>query len=182
MSGRLISIVGPSGVGKDTVMTALADTGAVTLARRVITRDPSLGGEAFDAVSEAEFAARAARGAFLLHWQAHGLHYGIPATLRDDLAAGHDVLVNLSRAVLPDLRAAFPDAVIISLTAPTEVLAQRLAARGRESATDIAARLQRAGQSLPDGVNAIEVDNSGPLAETLATIQSHLSQRHPHDP
>lgn len=179
MSGRLISIVGPSGVGKDTVMEALAETGAVRLSRRVITRDASLGGEAFEAVSADEFTRRAARGDFLLHWQAHGLHYGVPTALRDDLAAGHDVLVNLSRAVLPDLRAAFPDALIISLTAPVDVLARRLAARGRESATDIAARLSRADQSLPAGIGAIEIDNSGALSDTLATIQSHLNKRPP---
>ena len=50
--GRLIAVVGPSGVGKDSVMAGLH--GAIPdlhLVRRVITRAPDLGGEDYDAVS-----------------------------------------------------------------------------------------------------------------------------------
>ena len=52
VTGRLIAVVGPSGVGKDTLMEAMSRAEPrLALVRRVITRDPALGGEAFEAVS-----------------------------------------------------------------------------------------------------------------------------------
>ena len=54
--GRLIAGVGPSGVGKDSVMQGVAEVmPQLHLVRRVITRAPGLGGEDYDAVSEAQF-------------------------------------------------------------------------------------------------------------------------------
>ena len=102
MTGRFIAIVGASGVGKDSVMAALAARDPrLRLVRRVITRPSDAGGEDFDGVTADAFHARAAQGDFALHWPAHGLHYAIPATVLDDLAAGRDMLANLSRAALP---------------------------------------------------------------------------------
>ena len=93
MTGRLFAVVGPSGAGKDTLMAAAAArVPALRLARRVITRPADAGGEDFDGVTEAAFQRRLAAGAFALHWQAHGLHYGIPAAIDQDLAAGRCVL------------------------------------------------------------------------------------------
>ncbi|MDM7462725.1 MAG: phosphonate metabolism protein/1,5-bisphosphokinase (PRPP-forming) PhnN, partial [Tepidimonas taiwanensis] len=59
----------------------------------------------------------------------------------------------------------FAPLVVISVSADPMVLAARLAARGRESASDIAQRLERAGLALPPlpGVTVREVDNSGDL-------------------
>ena len=77
--GRLIAVVGPSGVGKDSVMAGLVLRQAkLHLVRRMITRPANVGGEAFDAVTEQEFAQHVANQTFVLHWQAHGLRYGIP--------------------------------------------------------------------------------------------------------
>jgi len=64
---------------------------------------------------------------------------------------GRDMLVNLSRRVLPQAQARFPRLIVLHLTAAPEVLAARLAARGREAAGDIAERLQGADLALPDG-------------------------------
>ena len=102
MSGRMIAVVGPSGVGKDTVMQALVDAAPqLSLVRRVITREADAGGEDFDAVSVPMFMGMQAAGEFALSWQAHGLRYGIPATVDKELKQGRDLLVNLSRSVLP---------------------------------------------------------------------------------
>ncbi|WP_163850892.1 phosphonate metabolism protein/1,5-bisphosphokinase (PRPP-forming) PhnN [Pseudooceanicola aestuarii] len=175
--GRLIAVVGPSGVGKDSVMTALAQARpGIRLARRVITRPATAGGEAFDSVTFDDFATRAAAGEFVLHWRAHGLRYGIPRSVEVDLEAGHDVVANLSRAVLGTARARISRVVVIQLSAPAEVLAERLAARGRESAEDIAARLRRADFALPAGIAAWAVDNSGPLDQTVARLLALLDQ------
>jgi ribose 1,5-bisphosphokinase len=149
------------------------------LVRRVITRDAGAGGEAFESVSDAEFLRREAIGAFLLSWGAHGLRYGIPEAIQAQRRGKPGVLVNLSRSVLLQAQDLFPGLVVVSLSADPEVLAQRLAHRGRENASDRARRLGRAANPLPDGLNhVIAVDNSGALEETVAQIlaQLHLSE------
>lgn len=175
MGGRLLGVVGPSGVGKDSVMAAVAAARpGIALVRRVITRPTEAGGEDFEGVTEAEFAAREAAGDFLLSWRAHGLRYGIPRRVLGDLAAGQDLLVNLSRAVLPEARARVPGFTCVLLTAPDRVLAERLAQRGRESADEIERRLARAGFALPEGVTPAVVDNSGALDGTVAAVLALL--------
>ena len=167
MSG-IFAIVGPSGVGKDTLMQAVSvRVPSVRLVRRVITRPETAGGEVFEGVSEAEFARRLARGDFALHWQAHGHSYGIPAAAADWLASGVPVLFNGSRAMLAEAARVFPGLTVVHVTARPEVLAARLVARGRETADEIGERLERARIALPEGLRVVEIDNSGPLDEAV---------------
>ena len=99
--GRLIAVVGPSGVGKDSVMAGLhCAIPDLHLVRRVITRAPNLGGEDYDAVSVSQFEALVEDAAFAMHWCAHGLHYGIPITVKYQLGKGTDCLINFSRKAL----------------------------------------------------------------------------------
>jgi ribose 1,5-bisphosphokinase len=162
--GRLIGVVGPSGVGKDSLMEALcARCPDLHRVRRVITRPAEAGGEDFDGISPALFAARAAGGDFALHWQAHGLSYGVPASVRDVLANGRDALVNLSRGVLGKAALKFDTLHVLHVTARPDALAARLAARGRESEAEIARRLSRPAPPMPEGLRVTEIDNSGRL-------------------
>ncbi len=164
MSGRFIAVVGPSGVGKDSVLQALVVRDPrFVLARRVITRPSEADGEAFDGVSLKDFRARLAAGDFALNWAAHGLHYGIPASVDQTLNAGRDVLANLSRSVLVEAQRRFAKFQVLSLTADSAVLAARLTSRGRETPEDITKRLARSGTPLPAGLPVLELDNSGAL-------------------
>lgn len=142
----LILIVGPSGAGKDTLLNgvrdALADDLRFRFVRRVITRPGDMGQEAHESVTEQLFELRKQAGDFALTWRAHGLQYGIPADISMDLARGRVVVVNVSRAVVAEAAARFPVSVI-EISAPADVLALRLAARGREDAVDVARRLAR---------------------------------------
>ncbi len=173
--GRLIGVVGPSGAGKDSVMEALvARRPDLHRVRRVITRPEAAGGEAFDGISPALFAARAAGGDFALHWKAHGLSYGVPAGVADVLDMGRDALVNLSRSVLGKAALRFDTLHVLHVTARPEVLAERLAARGRESAQDIARRLLRPAPAFPEGLPVTEIDNSGRLEDAVEQALSAL--------
>lgn len=159
MTPDLIAVVGPSGAGKDTLMAAAVKVRPdLCVVRRVITRPETAGGEDFEGVTRQEFAARKAAGQFALDWQAHGLSYGIP---RDQLDRPGPILFNGSRAMLGAAMQQFPGLRVLLVTAPTAVLAARLAARGRESVADIAARLERAAFDLPAGMTASEVINDG---------------------
>lgn len=171
----LVLVVGPSGAGKDTLMegarAALAGDGRFVFATREITRPAGAGGEAHVEVSEVEFLSRRAEGHYALSWGAHGLFYGIPAAA---IGAGEVVVANVSRSVLAEAAARFAAKVLL-ITAPLPVLAARLAARGRESAADIAARLARE-MVLPEGLEVAEVMNDGSVAEGVAKVVAVLRE------
>lgn len=172
--GRFIAVVGPSGVGKDSVMEALiAAHPDFHRVKRAITRPATAGGEDFESVTRDEFEARRAAGGFALWWTAHGLLYGIPASVCKTLALGVDVLANLSRAQLSQASEVFETLHVLHITARPEVLARRLAARGRETPDDIRARLAR-DVPLPDGLRVTRIDNGGQLDDSVRAALSAL--------
>jgi phosphonate metabolism protein PhnN/1,5-bisphosphokinase (PRPP-forming) len=170
----LVLVVGPSGAGKDTLLDAarrtLAGDKRFRFVRRVITRPADAGGEAHEPVTEAEFAACD----FALAWQAHGLHYGITADIVADLDAGHVVVANVSRGVIAEAARRFPVRVI-EIIAPPQILAARLATRGRESTADVTARLAR-NVALPDGVPVETVMNDATMEVGVARFLAALSR------
>jgi phosphonate metabolism protein PhnN/1,5-bisphosphokinase (PRPP-forming) len=175
--GVLVLVVGPSGAGKDTLIgaakAALADDRRFVFPRRVVTRQAVTELEDHDSVNEEDFEREAAAGAFALSWSAHGLRYGLPRSIATDVAAGRVVVCNGSRAMVAEARRSIPQTRVVLVEAAPEVRAQRLGARGRESAGEIAARLGReVAQPMAD---AIRVDNSGPLAAGVASFLAALA-------
>ncbi|MGV8854244.1 MAG: phosphonate metabolism protein/1,5-bisphosphokinase (PRPP-forming) PhnN [Devosia sp.] len=166
MSGTFVAVVGPSGVGKDSLIGFARDrleaSGGIHVVRRVVTRLADGGSEDHDSMDEASFAQAERDGAFALTWEAHGLRYGLPLALEDDLRAGKVVIANLSRAMIPALVARYPDAVVVAVSAEREVIEQRLAGRGRETAESIQRRIERrVTDRLP--ASTVRIDNSGAL-------------------
>lgn len=177
MTGRLIAVVGASGVGKDSLIAGLATAQPdLHIVRRVITRPSDLGGEPFEGVTEAEFQSRAQADAFCLSWQAHGLSYGIPQSTQEIVLSGRDAVVNLSRGILNEAATLFPNLIVLKITASPKTLAERLIARGRESREGIERRLSRPEPEMPAKLNIIDLANDGALQET---VQNALSALYP---
>ena len=173
--GRLIAVVGPSGVGKDSVIAGLGNAAPHWhLVRRVITRAPNLGGEEYDAATPAQFEALVNDGAFAVHWKAHGLRYGIPISVKYQLGKGTDCLVNFSRKALSEAADNFPNFIVLNITAKPETLAHRLKIRARETQEEIAKRLEQADKPLPSGLKVIHLSNDGLLSSTVAHGMSLL--------
>lgn len=181
--GVLALIVGPSGVGKDSLI-ARARTGLATdphfcFPRRAVTRPAIAGPEHHIPFTTSEFETAEAHGAFLLSWRAHGTAYGIPEPVLEDLEQDRVVIANVSRAVIKTAEALVRATYVIHVTAPRDVLLQRLAERGREPLADIEQRLERTLPLPPTRAPVIEIDNSGSLdtsAPRFIQALLHLAQ------
>ncbi|THF63939.1 phosphonate metabolism protein/1,5-bisphosphokinase (PRPP-forming) PhnN [Pseudothauera nasutitermitis] len=174
-AGRLIYLIGPSGAGKDSLIDhvrARIGDAPVRFARRYVTRPAGAGGERHVALTPAEFERLRAAGGFALHWTANGLRYGIGVDILDWLAADATVVVNGSRAGLADAEARFPGRLHpVLIEVSPQRLAERLLARGRESAAEIQARLARAA-AVPRPVHSRlrVIRNDGRLDEAGAAL------------
>lgn len=182
MNGRLIYVVGPSGSGKDSVMdyarARIPADAEVVFARRTVTRPADAGGEEHVAVTSAEFDAQHASGAFAMHWQANGHAYGIGREMHGWLAAGRTVVVSGSRGHLPQAYAAFPQIEIVQVSAPPNVLRERLLARGREDPAGVRARLARGAElELPEASVVLHITNDGVLAHAGEQLLDFILRR-----
>jgi len=166
--GSLVLVVGPSGVGKDTLIggarQALGNDKRFTFVRRVVTRPIDIGVEDHDAMEPDTFASAEASGRFCLCWDAHNLRYGLPISVDTDLALGKVVVANVSRHVVGEAYRRYPACAVVLITAEISRRAERLIKRGRESRDQIATRLARESAPVPSGINPIIIDNSGGIA------------------
>jgi ribose 1,5-bisphosphokinase len=163
--GAFVAVVGASGAGKDALLSYArerADSFA-RFPRRAITRPPGPG-EDHDPVTEDQFATARGRGAFAVYWRAHGLCYGLPASVDAEVRGGLVVVANVSRGVLDELDARYQRVVVVHVTVAEEVRAQRLRARRREPELGIGQRLARLDPAPGHRVDAV-IQNDGSLAE-----------------
>jgi ribose 1,5-bisphosphokinase len=175
-SGRLVLVVGPSGAGKDAIIASvrhrLAGNPRFVFPSRIITR-PHSAAEANEAVCEDEFEALVRRRAVALHWEAHGLHYGLPASIDDDVKRGCTVVFNASRQIVSAAKVRYACAVVY-IDAPVQIRAQRLAARSRERAEDIAKRLARVVADFDACQADLVIDNGASLAKASESLMTWL--------
>jgi ribose 1,5-bisphosphokinase len=171
--GRLVLVVGPSGAGKDTLIglarAACADDGDIVFPRRVVTREASPF-EDNQQLSNEAFRQALARGDFAVHWEAHDHCYALPRTIDADIRAGRAVVANVSRAVVDQLRRGYADVVVVSVTAPPDILASRLAARARGSDGGIDQRLRRIVQDAVADFTIVNVGSAEDHARRLLEI------------
>lgn len=176
MSGVFVAVVGPSGAGKDSVIESargLVGTRGFVFPRRMITRPPARGEDHLP-VSDAEFARIRAAGGFALSWRAHGLWYGIPVDVSDAVLGGDVAVVNVSRGVLAGLGQRFARTAVVRVTVPEDVRRERIARRGRETAADMDARVNRV-DPAPDAPVDVEIVNDRALEESGGALADFLS-------
>jgi ribose 1,5-bisphosphokinase len=171
--GRLILVVGPSGAGKDTLLGLAKSTCAedrnIVFPRRVVTREASAS-EDNEALAPDAFREVLARGEFALHWEAHGHLYGLRHAIDDDIRAGRTVVINVSRTVIDVARHAYANVTVVSITAPPDVLAERIAMRARGSDGLSAQRLGRAVEAAAPDVTILNVGRPDDNARRLVRI------------
>lgn len=154
-SGRLIVLSGPSGSGKSTVVDRLLAISKrpLKLSVSATTRAPRPGemhGRDYFFMQADEFERARLAGDFLESAQFVGNWYGTPARwVREQLAGGGSVLLEIEVQGSMQIRAAHPDSVLIFLkTASLDEYARRLRQRGTNSVEDIRRRLERAEREL----------------------------------
>ncbi|KZL13582.1 phosphonate metabolism protein/1,5-bisphosphokinase (PRPP-forming) PhnN [Pseudovibrio sp. Ad37] len=177
--GALIMVVGPSGAGKDTLIYGYKELCEgdenIMFARRLITRPTDAGSEPHKAVCREQMSELIDQGRVALSWPAHGLTYALPECVDHHIAKGGIAVANGSRKALADAVCKYEKLLVVHITAPIHVLAQRLSMRGRETAEDIEQRLRRADLSLPELPHLVEIQNTNDPQLGIKQLQQAIA-------
>ena len=146
MTGLLVVISGPGGVGKDTLIEMLRTrdprlTYSVSYTTRP-RRAYEVDGEHYRFVDEAGFASLASGGELLEHACVNGYLYGTSAgQVAGALDRGRDVILKIDVQGAEQVRERRPDAVFIFISPPSMAeLMRRRQSRGSEPEATIQAR------------------------------------------
>lgn len=153
----------------------LADDPRIRFARRRITRPADGATETHEPISERDFEAALASGAYALAWRAHGLGYILPPDVDDFIRTGGTIIANGSRQALPDAFEKYADPLVLLITAPRAILAERLAGRGRESRESIEKRLERANIDMPGVPHLVRIENTGTVKDGVEKMIAAIS-------
>jgi guanylate kinase len=153
-SGNLYVVVAPSGAGKTSLVDALLKReGNVRLSISFTTRAPRPGeqdGREYHFVDRANFEAMIAAGQFLEHANVHGNYYGTSRRwIEDEIAGGHDVLLEIDWQGAAQVRKLFSHVVGIFILPPSiDELRRRLQERGKDSPEAIERRMESAHEEI----------------------------------
>ncbi len=152
--GILFIVSAPSGAGKTSLLRALlSEDDNLVLSISHTTRPPRPGevdGVDYHFVSREEFLRLAGEGAFLEQAEVFGNYYGTSeAGVREQLASGRDVVLEIDWQGARQVRKAFPEAVSIFIAPPSiEALRERLGNRGQDDEAVIERRMRDARSEL----------------------------------
>jgi len=189
VTGRLLVVSGPSGVGKGTVIAAaLRLAPGLELATSATTRPrrrDEVDGREYHFLSEAEFLRRVGQGEFLEHVSYAGNRYG---TLRSEverrLRAGRDVVLEIEVVGARAIKRHMPEAVLVFIAPPEAAdLEARLRGRGTDTDEEIEDRLKiarREMESQTEFDHVIVNDDAERAAADLAALvrAAHDDEEH----
>ena len=148
--GNLFVVAAPSGAGKSSLVKALLELDShLVVSVSHTTRQPrgqEQQGREYVFVDEPQFSAMVRRGEFFEWAEVHGHRYGTSkAAIESRVAGGQDVVLEIDWQGALQIKALFPNAVLIFILPPSyEELAQRLNRRGEDHPEVIAERLRNA--------------------------------------
>ncbi len=148
--GTLYTVSAPSGAGKTSLVSALADRCDQVLVSVSHTtramRPGEVDGVNYHFVDEAQFASMMERGDFLEHARVFGNFYGTSQVwVQQQLDQGRDVILEIDWQGAQQVKRLIPDTIGIFIAPPSRAtLEQRLTGRGQDDAATIANRMSQA--------------------------------------
>ena len=154
-SGPLLVVLsGPSGTGKDAILSQLKESGYPARFITTVTTRPQRAREKdgldYSFVSAERFQEMLESNQFLEHAEVYGNRYGVPkAPVREALEGGQDVILKVDTQGAATIKKLVPQAVFIFVVPPSmEELTQRLRGRRTESDFDCDLRLKTAAAEM----------------------------------
>lgn len=176
----LVIISGPSGVGKDAILTAMKKSGkpyffAVTATTRK-QRPGEIEGVDYHFVSRQDFERMIEHGELMEWANVYGNFYGVPKQpVVHALAQGRDAIVKVDIQGAAAIKCNIPEAVSIFILPPSmEELRRRLIARKTESHTDLELRLRTAEDEMKSvsSFDHVVISHRDEVGRAIADIEA----------
>jgi guanylate kinase len=193
-SPLLVVLSGPSGVGKDALLTELRklapDVHVTVTATTRPRRDGEVDGRDYIFMTKERFRQTQNHDGFLEHADVYGQWYGVPkAQVVDALERGQDVIIKADVQGAATIKRKALDALLIFLAPPSmQELERRLTSRSSDSPEQVAIRFETATLEMEESskfdhvvVNENDgvVDAAKEVLEIIATERSRQPSRPP---
>jgi len=179
----LIVLSGPSGAGKDAVLSRMRNSDYPLKYITTVTTRPHRASETnnvdYHFVPEEKFQAMIERNELLEWATVYGNWYGVPKKpVKQALDAGQDTVVKVDVQGAAAIKKILPEAVFIFLMPPSrEELKQRLKQRHTESSVDLDLRIKTAEEELKQLslFDYVVFNRQGEIDRAVAKIQSIIT-------
>ena len=180
--GICFVLSGPSGIGKDTVLSYLGKSFPVNKVVTATTRAPRDGevhGIDYDFMAKEDFLRKTQENYFLEYAEFSGNFYGTPVkNVKKLLNEGKNALLKIEVQGAVNVKKILPETVLIFLAPPSmEFLEKRLRGRNTETEEEVGKRLETAKKELECSKNYDYVlinENSETTAGTIAEILTEI--------